>query len=247
MQTVILCGGMGTRAYPYTREVPKALLPVNGNPILEHVMQIYALHGHTDFVLSLGHLKEAIIEHFSTSRFASLNIEFVDTGETTDTGGRVKGCEHLLDETFFVTYCDGLGDIDLNLLLQHHQSFVDRGGLVTVTAVSPRSQYGVLMTNDDFRVTGFREKPVLPYWINGGFFVFEKRAFECWEGDNLERDVLPRLVSERALYLYRHTGFWKCMDTHKDQQQINKLWQPVLNRMVQSRHDGAVYMLVDRP
>ena len=98
MQTLILCGGMGTRAYPYTRQMPKALMPVNGYPILAHVMQIYCFYGHTDFVLSLGHLKEPIIEYFSSPKFAHLNIEFVDTGETTDTGGRVKGCEHLLED-----------------------------------------------------------------------------------------------------------------------------------------------------
>ena len=244
MQTLILCGGMGTRAYPYTHQMPKALMPVNGQPILAHVMQIYCLYGHTDFVLSLGHLKEPIIEHFRAPEYAHLNIEFVDTGETTDTGGRVKGCEHLLDDTFFATYCDGLGDVDLDMLLQHHRHCVqDKGGLATVTAANLRSQYGILVTNSDSQVTGFQEKPILPYWINGGFFVFEKRVFECWEGDNLERDVLPHLASKGALYSYRHTGFWKSMDTYKDQQQMNVVWQPVLGQLMSNHPANAAFVL----
>ena len=232
MQTVILCGGMGTRAYPFTRQMPKALMPVDGRPILEHVMEIYALYGHTDFILSLGYLKEAIIEHFRRPQFAQYRIEFVDTGVTTDTGGRVFGCAHLLEERFFVTYCDGLGDIDLDALLQRHLQAEAQNGLVTVTAVPLRSQYGILLTNGNGQVTGFREKPILSeYWINGGFFVFNKRAFDHWQGENLEQEVLPHLADLGTLYHYRHTGFWKSMDTYKDQQQMNELWPPIRERL----------------
>ncbi len=240
MQTVILCGGMGTRAYPLTRRIPKALMPVDERPILEHVMQIYALHGHTDFILSLGYLKEAIIEYFTERKPADLHIEFVDTGTTTDTGGRVAGCAHLLDDTFFVTYCDGLADIDLDALLAQHQRHTAQGGLVTVTAVPLRSQYGILMTNGNGQITGFQEKPILPdYWINGGFFVFNKEAFDHWHGDNLERDVLPHLADLGVLYSYRHTGFWKSMDTYKDQQKMNELWPPVLAHLHRKRRPNT--------
>jgi glucose-1-phosphate cytidylyltransferase len=234
MQTVVLCGGMGTRAYPHTTQTPKALLPVNGRPILEHVLTIYELQGHTDFILALGHLKEAIIAHFQAAMPSDLRIEFVDTGASSDTGERVRRCAHLLDSTFFVTYCDGLSDIDLASLLDQHQRSVAHGGLATITTVPLRSQYGILETDGDDQVIGFQEKPMLSqYWMNGGFFVFEKQVFDHWQGQNLEQEVLPHLAAKGLLYCYRHTAFWKSMDTYKEQLQMSEVWHPVLTRLLE--------------
>lgn len=222
MQTLILCGGKGTRAYPLSVDVPKPMLAINGQPILEHVMRIYANQGHTDFILSLGYKKEVIIDYFN-GRFPSWSIEFVDTGLDTNTGGRIQKCQHILDDTFFATYADGLSDIDLNDLLAFHRS---HSGLATVTTVRLPSQYGTMSFDDEGCVVHFEEKPVLPdYWINGGFFVFDREAWQCWEGECLETEVLPGLSRRGMLYGYRHKGFWKSMDTHKDQQELNKMYE----------------------
>ena len=220
MQVVILCGGKGTRAYPLSIEVPKPMLPVNGQPILEHVMRIYANQGHTDFVLSVGYKKEVIVDYFK-GRFPNWHIEFVDTGLETNTGGRIARCRKILEETFFATYADGLGNVQLDRLLAFHHN---HGGVGTVTGVPLPSQYGTMDFDEAGRVLRFREKPILrDYWINGGFFVFDRAAFDFWEGENLETEVLPALSRRGLLYVYRHEGFWKSMDTHKDQQELNRM------------------------
>lgn len=221
MQVVILCGGKGTRSYPFTDYLPKAMMPINGSPIIVHLMNIYADQGYTDFILAAGHRKEILLDYFS-GRFGQWNVRVLDTGEDSDTGERIRRCEPHVGETFFATYTDGLGNVNLNdLLAFHHES----GGLGTVTAVPLRSQYGTIVFDAEHRVQQFREKPVIPdYWINAGFFVFEKQAFKHWEGQNLETDVLPALAGRQALYTYQHHGFWKSMDTSKDQQELEKLY-----------------------
>lgn len=221
MQAVILCGGKGTRAYPQTREVPKALMQIAGMAIVERVMRIYAADGFHEFVLSCGYLKEAIMDHFSHPR-GDWDVVCVDTGEDADTGDRVWNLRHHLRSSFHVTYCDGLGDVDISSLQDFH---VSHGDLATVTAVPLRSQYGILHSDGDGRVVGFEEKPILAeYWVNGGFFVFDGRVFDHWQGHNLEREVLPELAKHGHLHLYRHRGFWRSMDTYKDQQELDKVW-----------------------
>ena len=224
LTVVILCGGQGTRAYPYTRRIPKALMPVGDAPIIEQVMRIYAAHGYRDFVLSVGYLKDQIIDYFQEVRGRyDWNVTCVDTGLETDTGGRILGGKDHVTPIFHATYCDGLGDVDLDALLRFHRG---HGGLATMTAVPLRSQYGIVSFEDDGRVTHFQEKPVIPdRWINAGFFVFDRAVFDLWEGENLERDVLPRLAAARQLYIYRHRGFWRSMDTIKDQQELSSLWR----------------------
>lgn len=225
MTVAILCGGQGTRAYPYTRRMPKALMPVDGVPIVEQVMRIYASFGYWDFILSVGYLKEQIIEYFdSTRRRYGWNVTCVDTGDTTDTGGRILGLKDYVTPTFHATYCDGLGDVDIDDLVSFHNR---HAGNSTMTAVRLRSQYGIVgFREDDGLVTHFEEKPVIPdRWINAGFFVFDESVFDQWEGSNLERDVLPHLADREKLHIYRHTGFWRSMDTHKDQQELTPLWQ----------------------
>jgi glucose-1-phosphate cytidylyltransferase len=211
--TVILCGGKGTRAYPHTAEVPKPLMDVAGTPILRHVMQIYADQGHTRFVLAAGYLVD-LVEKFAEELPSEWSVDVVDTGEDTNTGRRIELCRDRLTPTFFATYGDGVGDVSLDALLWFHRS---HNATATVTVVPLPSQYGTMEFDADSRVRNFREKPVLgDHWINAGFFVMNDAVFETWKGEDLERDVLPGLAADGSLFAYRHQGFWKSMDTHKD-------------------------------
>ncbi len=221
ISTVILCGGRGTRAYPYTVDLPKPLLEIDGRPILAHLMQIYAAQGCTDFVLAGGFRVDKVAEFASTCP-DDWRVDVVDTGEETNTGGRVRRVrDHLQTETFFVTYGDGLGDVDLRSLLEFHRA---HAGLATLTTVPLPSQYGTIVLDRDGRVDAFREKPKLPdHLINAGFFVFDDGVFTNWAGEDLERDVLPALGARGELYAYRHDGFWKSMDTYKDAQELAEL------------------------
>lgn len=222
MQVVILAGGKGTRAYPYTEYLPKPMMPVFGKPILVRVMEIFASQGHTDFVLSVGYRNEIIRDYFATPR-GNWRVEIVDTGEETDTGGRISGCRHLLRDDFFATYSDGLCDVDLARLCGFHQA---HSGVVSVTSVPLVSQYGTIEADASGRVTGFHEKPALrDHWINAGFFVMSPAVFEHWHGENLEREVLPALQGKGLLYTYRHRGFFKSLDTHKDQQELEQAFE----------------------
>jgi len=228
MQVVILCGGQGTRAYPHTQYIPKAMMPIGEIPVVEQVMRIYAAHGHREFVLACGYLKEAIMEHFAEPR-GDWNVTCVDTGGDSDTGERIYRLRDQLGPTFHATYCDGLGDVDLNALEDFHRA---HGGLASVTAAPLRSQYGLMYADGEGRVVGFDEKPVLrDFWINGGFFVFDHGIFDHWDGKNLERDILPAVAKRGELHMYRHYGFWRSMDTYKDQQELNELWRPYSERL----------------
>jgi len=220
MRVVILCGGKGSRIYPFSEYFPKPMMPVNGRPILVHLMNIYARQGFTKFVLAAGHRKEMLIDYFE-GRFPEWEVNILDTGVDADTGDRIRACAEQVGERFFATYGDGLGNVDLKALLKFHE---ERGGLATVTAVPLRSQYGTLQFDADGRVRSFTEKPVIrDQWINAGFFVFEKKGMPHWEGANLESGVLPALAAKGQLYTYLHHGFWKSMDTSKDQQEMERL------------------------
>lgn len=220
MKTLILCGGKGTRAYPHTLEVPKPLLEVAEVPVLHHVMAVYARQGFRDFVLAAGYRAD-LIEEFAAHLDPSWSVEVVDTGVDTNTGGRVRACIDRLGDTAFVTYADGLGDIDLQALLAFHEA---HDGAATLTTVPLRSQYGTVGTDGEHRVRGFHEKPELPdHRINAGFFVFDGRVAEAWAGDDLERDVLPDLAERGELFAYPHGGFWRSLDTYKDALELTAL------------------------
>jgi glucose-1-phosphate cytidylyltransferase len=222
MDVVILCGGQGTRSYPFTEYFPKVMMPINGTPILIHLMRLYAAQGFTSFVLAAGHRKEILVDYFE-DRCSDWKVRIIDTGSGSDTGERIRRCAQYVKGTFFVTYGDGLGNVDLQELAATHRR---SGAVATVTSVPLYSQYGTMVFDRDKRVTEFREKPVLrEYWINAGFFVFEKTAFDMWDGQNLECEVLPNLARRGVLYTYQHDGFWKSMDTSKDQQELEKLYQ----------------------
>lgn len=223
MRTVILCGGKGTRAYPHTIDVPKPLLDVAGRPVLQHLLEIYAAQGFTDFVLAAGYKVESI-EAFADTCDPAWKVEVVDTGVETNTGGRVRRVAELVGDDFFLTYADGLGNVDLHALLEFHRS---HRGAATLTGVPLPSQYGTLGLDDDGLVVEFREKPRLPdHIINAGYFVMDQRVFDLWPdpGEDLERDVLPALGAARELFVFRHEGFWKSMDTYKDAKELGELY-----------------------
>ncbi len=220
MKVVILCGGRGTRAYPFTDYLPKPMVPIHGTPILVHVMRLFAEQGFREFVLSVGYRKEVIRDYFH-GKSLEWSVELVDTGADTDTGGRIAGCRHLLGDTFLATYADGLANVDIEDLVAFHRS---HDGLATVTCAPLVSQYGTLELNDRDQVVSFREKPVLrEHRINIGFFVFDKAVFEHWQGENLEREVFPSLAAGGHVYSFRHEGFFKSLDSYKDQQQFEAL------------------------
>ena len=237
MKTVILCGGRGTRLNEIGLAVPKALVPIGGKPVIWHLMKLYTGFGFDEFVLCLGYLQDQIRLFFDGDQSLTdevvdvdldglkCRVQLIDTGIDMNTGGRLKLIEKFCSEDarFFVTYGDGLSDVDLRALLKFH---VDHGKTATLTAVHPISNFGILELRDDSSVADFKEKPVLDDWINGGFFIFERGIFSFLDDNSvLEQAPLAFLAETGELMAYKHTGFWKCMDTHKDSVEMNQLWK----------------------
>jgi glucose-1-phosphate cytidylyltransferase len=205
--------------------MPKALVEIGGMPIVWHVIEIYAAQGARRFSLLTGYLGEMIEEFVAAQEWPEgVEIECVDTGLDTPTGGRVaRAADRLADGTFCLTYADGVADVDVAGLLRFHR---ESGRLGTVTVVRPHLQWGVARLNGSGAVDGFEEKPRSEHWINGGFFCFEPRALDYLAEDSvLERDPLERLAADGQLSAYRHDGFWDCMDTYKDAVVLNDLWE----------------------
>jgi glucose-1-phosphate cytidylyltransferase len=222
----ILCGGRGTRLQEKTHAIPKPLVEIGGRPIVWHVIRIYAAHGFSRFQLLTGYRGE-LIERFAAGEDwpDGVEVQCLDTGEDTPTGGRVAlaaSLGALGAETFALTYADGVADVDLGAALSFHR---EHGDPATVTLVQPHSQWGVAMLEEGDRVSGFVEKPQMQQWINGGFFFLEPQALPYLDRDSvLERDPLERLAADGALHGFRHRGFWDCMDTYKDAVLLNDLW-----------------------
>jgi glucose-1-phosphate cytidylyltransferase len=246
MKVGILAGGLGTRLQEETTSRPKPMVEVGGRPILWHIMKGYHAHGFRDFVLLLGYKSELIKDYFYNYRQRSSDLivntrtgeitvhdgnqedwtlHLLDTGLKTMTGGRVKRMRDVIgNETFMLTYGDGVINVDIRKLLEFHRKM---GRLATVTAVRPPARFGGLHFDGDL-VSQFDEKPqVGEGWINGGFFVFEPKVFDFIDGDDtiLERDPLERLAAEGQLAAYRHGDFWQCMDTLRDLRLLEDLWQ----------------------
>jgi glucose-1-phosphate cytidylyltransferase len=221
---VILCGGRGTRLRERTETVPKALVEIGAKPIVWHVIGIYAAQGFERFLLATGYLGEMVEEFVAAEIWpAGVEVECVETGLDTPTGGRIARLgERLGGETFCATYADGVADIDLGALLDTHH---EGGALATVTVVQPALQWGVARLGEEDKVDGFVEKPRSEHWINGGFFCFEPGALRYLGEDSvLEREPLERFAADGQLKAYRHEGFWDCMDTYKDAVELNDLW-----------------------
>jgi len=245
MKIVILAGGMGTRLSEYTHKIPKPLVDIGNVPILVHLINCFCKYGHNDFIVALGYKGELIKQYFyehsslyNKDTIVDLNsqilelyipslestVTLVDTGEHSMTGGRLKRLTNLLqNETFMLTYGDGLSDINLDKLINSH--FTSKK-LVTVTAVHPVARFGELTINSEGLVTSFKEKPqVTEGWINGGFFVMEPNFIEYINNDFtvLEKEPLERAANELQLNAYKHEGFWQCMDTQRDKESFEEM------------------------
>ena len=186
-------------------------------------MSIYSHYGLNDFILCLGYKGKNIREYFE--KVKQWKITFVDTGEDTNTGGRLKKIEeHINEDYFLATYGDGLADINLSKLVNFHRKHKKSA---TITVVKPFSQFGIVGVNPHTQsITHFEEKPILDHWINGGFFVFNKNIFGYLKGnDILEKDSFKRLLINKELNAFKHLGFWRCMDTYKDNLELNELWK----------------------
>jgi glucose-1-phosphate cytidylyltransferase len=249
MRIAILAGGLGTRLSEETMIRPKALVEIGGRPILWHIMMHYSSFGFNEFVIALGYKGECIIswmhEYYDSNKNVAVKkngcevvfydksrqsqagwrVHLVDTGQETFTGGRIKRLAPWLDDqTFMLTWCDAVANVDLDALLKFHRS---HGRLATLTAVHPPPRFGHLNLEGD-RVKQFKEKPRTALeWINGAFFVLEPGVFDYIEGDNTqwEKQPLERLAREGQLMAYRHNGFWQCMDTIHEKLLLEKLWQ----------------------
>ena len=227
MKVVILAGGYGTRISDFDNEEtiikPKPLIEIGGKPILWHILKIYSSYGINDFVICCGYKGEQIKEYFTNVDSSSWNIELVDTGLHTMTGGRLKRIQNHIDGTFCLTYGDGVSDIDVKSLIQFHEKNNFKG---TVTAVQPPGKFGSLQLDGNV-VTKFTEKPSGDLaWINGGFCVFEPEIFDYIKDSTtvLEKYPLEKLADLGQLGSYKHTGFWKPVDTIRDKEELEKLW-----------------------
>ena len=224
MKVILLAGGFGTRLSEYTDVMPKPMIKIGGKPMLWHIMNLYARYNHKNFFVALGYKGEIIKEYF-TKKTEEWSINLIDTGEKTMTGGRVKRLKQFIgNETCMLTYGDGLANINLNTLLDFHKN---HGKLVTVTAVRPPARFGAIKLNGN-RVTDFKEKSKMEEgWINGGFFIIEPSFFDFIEGDDtyLEREPLARAAKEGELFAYKHEGFWQCMDTKRDRDNLEEIYK----------------------
>jgi len=223
MKAVILAGGHGTRISEESNIIPKPLIEIGGKPILWHIMKIYSAYKIDDFIICLGYKGEKIKEYFEQFDSKLWNIQLIDTGLDTMTGGRLKRIQDKIDNTFCMTYGDGVSDVNLNNLLTFHK---EKKSLATLTAIHPPERFGVLNLSGDY-VTEFHEKHTgESSWINGGFFVFEPEIFDYLQNDStvLERAPLETLAKEQKLSAFKHNGFWHPMDTLRDKKHLEDLW-----------------------
>jgi glucose-1-phosphate cytidylyltransferase len=250
MKTIILSGGLGYRLKEETEFKPKPMVLIGGKPILWHIMKIYAHYGYNEFIIALGYKGEMIKDYFLNQKHLGYNftletksgvtkilkdehhsatiddfkITFVDTGQDTLPGERILRLKNYIpekDTDFMVTYGDGVSDINIKELVTFHKK---QNTIGTVTAVHPRSKYGLLSVDKEVIVNKFIEKPVLKDWINGGFMVFKKDFFNYLRGKEMEHEALKRIIKERELSIHVHNGFWHAMDTYPDVENLNRMW-----------------------
>lgn len=248
MQVVILAGGFGTRISEESHLIPKPMIEIGEKPILWHIMKYYAAFGHTEFIICCGYKQYIIKEFFAdyylhmsdiTFDFTNENkmivhnnysepwkVTLIDTGLTTMTGGRIKRVEkYINNETFMMTYGDGLSNVNLNELANFHKS---HHKIATVTAIQPGSRFGMMDIDDDENISNFKEKDIEDGgWINGGFMVLNPEIFKYIDGDDciFERQPMEHMAVNGELKAYKHIGFWQCMDTLRDKEHLNGLWK----------------------
>ncbi|MBI2196491.1 glucose-1-phosphate cytidylyltransferase [Candidatus Daviesbacteria bacterium] len=248
MKVIILCGGIGTRLKEETEFKPKPMVLVGNKPLLWHIMKIYAHYGFNEFILALGYKADYIKDYFlnqkafttdftldtgsdntkfylkDTAEVDQFKITFVDTGLETLPGERILLCRKYIPQTdqyFMVTYGDGVSNINIRKLIKFHKKQQTIG---TISAVHPRSKYGLVKITNGTFVKGFTEKPVLSDWVNGGYMVFDRIFFKYLRPGEYEHDGMKRLVKERQLSVYKHEGFWFAIDTYKELDDLNKIW-----------------------
>lgn len=248
MKVIILCGGQGTRLKEETEFKPKPMVYVGKKPILWHIMKIYSHYGFNEFILALGYKADYIKDFFLHQKVFTTDftistkthktkfylesrpdvddflITFVDTGLETQPGERIMRCQKYIpkeDKYFMVTYGDGVTDLNIKKLFEFHKK---QNTIGTITSVHPRSRYGLVRINKNNLTIGFIEKPVLSDWVNGGYMVFDKRFFNYLSNGETEHPALAKLAKEKQLSSYRHDGFWYAVDTHKELDDLNKLW-----------------------
>ncbi len=221
MKVVILAGGKGTRLSEYTKKIPKPMVQIKGVPLIIYIMKHYAKYGYTDFIIASGY-KHNYIKNFFANKSFEWKIKIVNTGINSMTGGRVRRLKNILkNQKFFLTYGDGLSNVNLKKLLKFHNS---TKSYATLTAVRPPARFGAIKIVDN-KVQVFREKSNLDVgWINGGFFIFEPEIFKYLQSDQtiLEKTPLTKLGKQKKLNAFKHTGFWYCMDTIRDKEIIEK-------------------------
>tara|TARA_B100000686_G_scaffold128727_1_gene135916 strand:+ start:1769 stop:2461 length:693 start_codon:yes stop_codon:yes gene_type:complete len=222
MKVVILAGGLGTRLSEFTRTIPKPMVKVGSKPILFHIMKTYSKYGFKNFYIATGY-KGKIIKKFFKKKFYNWNVKLIDTGKKTMTGGRLKRLKKYLgNETFMMTYGDGLSSVNLKNLLKFHKK---NKKLVTLTAVRPPARFGAIKLKGN-TVKYFKEKSKLDEgWINGGFFVMESKFLDYIKNDKtyLEKEPLEIICKKKQLSAFKHEGFWQCMDTKRDKDKLDKI------------------------
>ena len=247
MKVVILAGGFGTRISEESHLIPKPMIEIGGKPILWHIMKYYSTYGYHDFIICCGYKQYIIKEYFANYYLHTSDITFdfsdnnkmmihnnksepwkvtlIDTGLNTMTGGRIKRVkDYIGDETFMLTYGDGVSDVNIDELVKFHFS---HGKIATLTAIQPGGRFGKLDINEEDQINNFKEKSIDDGgWINGGFMILEPSIMRYIQGDNctFEKEPLERIANIGQLKAYRHLGFWKCMDTLRDKEVLEKLW-----------------------
>ncbi len=222
MKVVILAGGLGTRLAEYTKTIPKPMINIAGKPIILHIMKFYAKYGFKNFYIALGY-KGSVIRNFFKKNSFGWNVNLIETGKNTMTGGRLKRLKKIVgNETFMMTYGDGLSNVNLKKLVKFHKK---NKKLVTMTAVRPPARFGALKFKGHL-VSYFKEKSRLDEgWINGGFFVMESKFLNFIKSDKtfLEREPLEKITKKKELIAYKHEGFWQCMDTQRDKDNLEEI------------------------
>ena len=223
MKAVILAGGLGSRISEETKLKPKPMVEIGGKPIIWHIMKIYSFYGINDFIICCGYKGEKIKKYFAENN-ENWNVSCIDTGLETMTGGRLKRIQNLVDDTFCFTYGDTVNNVNIEELIRFHKK---ENRLATVTSCIPPQKYGVLEIKEN-KVISFKEKPPMEeVWVNGGFFVLEPQVFDYLQNDSTiwEKEPMEGLVKNNQLSAYKHSGFYQHMDTVKEKNLLNKLWQ----------------------
>ena len=227
MKCVILAGGKGTRISELTKKIPKPMIKIMGRPIIFHIMKHYSNYGIKDFIIAAGYKQNVIKRYFQNKKPKSWKIQIINTGQDTMTGGRLKRLKkYLNNETFMVTYGDGLSNVNINKLIKFHKKFKK---ISTLTTVRPPARFGAIKIKGN-KVTYFKEKSKLDEgWINGGFFVFEPEIFKLIKNDKtfLEREPLQKLGKKKQLLAFKHNGFWQCMDTIRDKKILEREFKKI--------------------